>query len=769
MPDAVFVLDAQTRIVDVNPAAEKIAGRPAAELLGRMAAEMFTARRDLVENFRDVVEAQAEIILHESGSPRDYDLRIAPLRDRRGQLTGRLIVLRDITESKLAQTELRKAKETAETATRAKSAFLASMSHEIRTPMNAIIGMTGLLLDTPLTGEQHDFVSTIRASSDSLLTIINDILDFSKIEAGKLELESEQFDLRDCVESALDLLAPLATGKGLELAYGIESGAPEAILGDASRLRQILMNLVNNAVKFTDRGEVVVRVERSAQAGNMLPSLDQTTLHFSVQDTGIGIPTDKLQLLFQSFTQINSAANRRHGGTGLGLAISKRLAELMGGGMWAESRPGQGSTFHFTIQVAAASPVARPQRAEVQPLLAGKRILIVGDNAATRLVLEMQTQSWGMETVSAATTGQALDLVARDERFDLAIIDMRLAEAGGDGAPDGVSLARQIRLHRDPGALPLIMLTPVGRHDPAPAEIGVAAYLTKPIKQSQLYDVLIGAFSDRPTVRPAAHEPAFDRTLAERVPIRILLAEDNAVNQKFALNLLKRLGYDHVDVAANGLEAIDAVRRHPYHVILMDMQMPELDGLETTRRIRRELSPDKQPRIIAMTANAMQGDREACLAAGMDDYVSKPVQVADLQTALELWGLKAVQHMTAILPLHEPLDRATLDNLRALAETGAPDLLTEMITLFFEESANSLEKIHATVQHHDGPGLSTAAHSLKGSANTMGARILASLCADLERHGREGAFDHARHLINRLDDEYERARRALEAERGGIA
>ncbi|HKZ68636.1 MAG TPA: response regulator, partial [Anaerolineales bacterium] len=294
-------------------------------------------------------------------------------------------------------------------------------------------------------------------------------------------------------------------------------------------------------------------------------------------------------------------------------------------------------------------------------------------------------------------------------------------------------------------------------------------YLTKPIKQSQLYDVLIGAFSDRPTVRPAAHEPAFDRTLAERVPIRILLAEDNAVNQKFALNLLKRLGYDHVDVAANGLEAIDAVRRHPYHVILMDMQMPELDGLETTRRIRRELSPDKQPRIIAMTANAMQGDREACLAAGMDDYVSKPVQVADLQTALELWGLKAVQHMTAILPLHEPLDRATLDNLRALAETGAPDLLTEMITLFFEESANSLEKIHATVQHHDGPGLSTAAHSLKGSANTMGARILASLCADLERHGREGAFDHARHLINRLDDEYERARRALEAERGGIA
>jgi PAS domain S-box-containing protein len=640
--DPVIILDKLGRIVNLNPsaanliAATNLVSEPAQELIGQTLATILGGRDDFLHLYNEAISSQreevtTEISIEDAETLHYFDVRLSRLHDNKGKMVGRLLTLRDITDRKYSELAMEQAREAAESANKAKSAFLASMSHEIRTPMNAVIGMSNLLLSTDLTSEQKEFTEIIRNSGDALLGIINDILDFSKIEAGKMELESQPFDLRDCIESTLDVIAAPAEEKLLDVAYVIEDDVPLSILGDVTRLRQILLNLLSNAIKFTEHGEVVVIVSLDKRIKSE-PDSPSRTLHFAVRDTGIGIPSDTVPRLFQSFSQADSSTTRKYGGTGLGLVISRRLVQMMGGKMWVESKgvSGQGSVFHFTIVAETVAMPERVQHRHDENQLCGKRVLIVDDNATNRRILTLQLQSRGMIPRDTEYPREALEWLKGGESFDLVITDMHMPEM------DGMMLAQEIRKLPNGQSIPLVLFTSLGRREMDMEKINFAAFLNKPLKPSQLFDALAGIFTSTEADSPksAPSQVQLDSEMGVRHPLRILVAEDNAVNQKLALRILQRLGY-RADVAANGLEVLQSLNRQGYDVILMDVQMPEMDGLEASRQVCAHWPADKRPRIIAMTANAMQGDREQCLAAGMDDYIAKPIGINNLVSALE--------------------------------------------------------------------------------------------------------------------------------------
>lgn len=692
----------------------------------------------------------------------------------------------ELRASEIREGELAEARRAADAASEAKSTFLASMSHEIRTPLNGIIGMTSLLLDSDLSAQQHDFAQTIRVSGDALLSVINDILDFSRIEAGRFHVDSLLFDLRRCVETALDILSPRAAEKGLELACLFDAGVPEYVVGDGARVSQVLVNLVGNAVKFTSQGEVVVLVRAGHDVPRVSPSLGPNgaaafpscEIEFLVRDTGMGIPADSVQRIFAPFTQVDTSTARRFGGSGLGLAICAHLAAMMGGRVWVESEVGKGSTFHFTVRVGVCEGEATRDGID-RRLLAGRRVLLISDQTTPRSMLAQLLGSWGVEPLVAPSVADGLEILRREENVGCVVLDVH--------QDDYADLVREVRGRPGAESLPVVLLTPLSdAGSQAPVQV---ALVTRPARASHLFNALVGLLEPdvlHPASQPATAStpPEFDTSLGVRCPLRILVAEDNPFNQKVALKILERLGY-RPDMVANGEEVLETLYRQPYDVVLMDIEMPEMDGLEASRQVRQRGDLVCQPLIVAMTANAIQGDRERCLEAGMDGYVSKPIRVAELAASLRLcWhsldrGGSASQapgrvdgvvgsERSASKGANEPMQEADgvidlgiLQQLRDVLGNQAGEILPTLFSAFFEDGARLLQAARTSQARADVDGLRRAAHTLKSQAASLGATLLASAAQDLETEARSGAVDLPGSRLKALEREYARATAAL--------
>ncbi|MBI5557820.1 MAG: response regulator [Deltaproteobacteria bacterium] len=717
----------------------------------------------LIDQFNDMI---AEI----QGRDRALESYTSGLQEKVDVRTEELSLANARLESLVGDLEMAKA--AAEQASRAKSEFLATMSHEIRTPMNGILGMTELLRGTGLNNRQLRFTQTIQRAVDSLMGVINDILDFSKIEAGKLELENHTFNLRELVEDTAEMLAESAHIKGLELIPVFPAQVPELLQGDSNRLRQVLVNLLSNAIKFTDSGEVLLQVDMVTGKNN------QVTLHFAVQDTGIGITPEIREHIFEAFSQADSSTTRKYGGTGLGLAISRKLVRLMGGEIGVNSEPGKGATFWFTVACIRPPDMMITSDEQLMKNLLGLRVLIVDDNAVNRAILKNQVRSWGMSSDTAANGFQALEklqlALSEGRPYDVVLLDWHMPEM------DGIELTRIIREEYSKKQLKLLMLSsaPFDEESLKASRAGVDLYLTKPVRQSLLFNSLISLLGE-PAADDGKEEKNDNGIGGESLSFgaRILLAEDNSVNQDVAREMLKYMGCQ-VDIAENGLEAVAAAAKTQFDLILMDCHMPQMDGFTAAREIRRLEAAAGVKRgvpMVALTGDVQAGVRQQCQEVGMDDYLSKPFYMDDLQNVLEKWLPARIRPQAASVGTEEAeteteeetgsvLDRRRLDMIRAMHRPGSPPVLDRIIAIYNESSPEILRSIHEAVSRGDGEALREAAHSLKTSSANLGAAELAGLCKKMEEMGRMEKIAAAETLLEVLDDRYQTALSALSLE-----